>query len=259
MLLLWIAPCLPAQSVRYGVVVDSARSQAMSDWKIPANEHAYCITRWAKRALSDEPRDTMYAVFRMQPAPTMKAGPEGIVVLCPKGQPTLHTHPGDSILTDCNPSRQDLSAATASGSEFEVLQCGRDQFVFFYPSHAASMAPAFTGAHRLSPESATALYIGASSAILLSNAFLGWDQDRGGYPDVLYPNKQALHFAAAAGLTQVAIGIGVRPVPAVIITSLAGVGFEFTQGHVNGHDIAADILGSITGALIAHWLQGDNR
>lgn len=104
-------------------------------------------------------------------------------------------------------------------------------------------------------ETWTSVYILGSFAVVGSNAIWGWDQDHGGYADTYLPSKQGLHFASAFVLTQGAIALDVKPWVAVTITSVAGVGFEFSQGHVNGHDIAADVLGSVAGALMAHWLR----
>ena len=104
-------------------------------------------------------------------------------------------------------------------------------------------------------ETATSAYILGGFAVVASNAIWGWDQDHGGYSDVVYPQKQAAHFLSAMVLTQGAIALHVKPVHAVLITTGLGVAFEFSQGHVNGHDIAADALGSIAGALFARWLR----
>lgn len=103
-------------------------------------------------------------------------------------------------------------------------------------------------------ETATSLYVLGSFAVVASNAIWQWDTDEGGYENTFMPSKQAVHFGAAFMLTQGAIALHVRPVWAVTITSVAGVGFELTQGHVNGYDIAADVTGSIAGALMARWL-----
>ena len=104
-------------------------------------------------------------------------------------------------------------------------------------------------------ETATSAYILGGFVVVASNAVWGWDQDHGGYPDIVYPQKQAAHFLSAMVLTQGAIALHVKPIHAVLITTGLGVAFEFSQGHVNGHDIAADVLGSVAGALFAHWLS----
>ena len=104
-------------------------------------------------------------------------------------------------------------------------------------------------------ETATSVYILGSFAVISSNAIWGWDTDTGNYPNKLYPEKFLAHSGSAFVLTQVAIGFHVKPSTAVIITSVAGVGFEFSQGHVNGYDIAADISGAFAGALVANWLN----
>jgi hypothetical protein len=104
-------------------------------------------------------------------------------------------------------------------------------------------------------ESGTALFIGGSALIVASNAVWQWDVDHGGYPNRLYLEKDGYHFAVAALMTQTGIAMHVRPVTAVLWTSVIGIGFEMTQGKVNGYDIAADVTGAVTGALLARWLR----
>jgi hypothetical protein len=104
-------------------------------------------------------------------------------------------------------------------------------------------------------ETGTALYVLSSSLVVSSNLVYGWDLDAGGYPNRLYWQKEAFHAASAAVLTESAIAIHVRPAFAVIWTNIAGLGFEFSQGHVNGYDLAANAVGSLFGAFLADRLR----
>ena len=105
-------------------------------------------------------------------------------------------------------------------------------------------------------ETATALYIGGSALVLASNAIWQWDTDPGGYPmGRIYPSKQGLHLLIASTLTIGASAIGVKPWTAAGITCASGAGYELTQGHVNGLDIAADCAGAALGALLVKWVR----
>ena len=104
-------------------------------------------------------------------------------------------------------------------------------------------------------ETATSLYVLGSFAVVGSNAIWQWDTDDGNYPNTFYPEKFLAHAGSAFVLTEVAIGIGVKPITAVAITSGAGIAFEITQGHVNGYDVAADITGAFAGMFVAKWLN----
>jgi len=93
----------------------------------------------------------------------------------------------------------------------------------------------------------TLLYAGLSVLALAANLRWKFDTDAGGYVEKFYPAKQAKHFAAALALAFVACWIGVPVWWAVGITIADGVLFEVTQGSMNPHDIAADILGAFAG------------
>lgn len=80
---------------------------------------------------------------------------------------------------------------------------------------------------------------------LAANAHYGFDKDAGGYSDKFYPSKQGLHALAAFSLCILAVAIGVPLWWALAITIADGVAFEFTQGYVNLHDIAADAVGAL--------------
>ena len=99
------------------------------------------------------------------------------------------------------------------------------------------------------------LYVGACAGVLAANAVFKFDRDPGGYPDIWYPQKQAVHGLIALIITQLAIGISVAPWLAVVITVLAGYGWERTQGFVNKHDLYADALGAGAGAALSFWLR----
>lgn len=92
-----------------------------------------------------------------------------------------------------------------------------------------------------------AIFAALSAGVLVANLIGKFDTDPGGYPDIWYPRKQSIHFAAAAGIALGACWFGVPMWIALGITIVDGVLFEFTQGYVNRHDIAADILGALAG------------
>ena len=143
-----------AQAVRYGVVMDIPRARLDSVWSDDPHqvERAYCVTDYSVGVshVSHDPAtdDTIFRVFRMQPANVRSATPNTVDFECPPGVPEMHVHTpstciGDDIKTcvagglnafSCQPSRQDLEKLVRRGDPFAVIQCDRRDFRFYYPS-----------------------------------------------------------------------------------------------------------------------------
>jgi hypothetical protein len=234
---LLVGCCFGQATVRYGILADSAAAVLARTWT-PDSEVAYCVTEDAKIARLAEPRDTVYGVFRMRVADSVHNLPGGVLSYYCAGK-SGHTHPDGG----CDPSRFDYEHLQ---DDYGFIACGPIQ-VRFYFRQARAREP--------DHERATVAFVGAAFAVIATNAMTSFDHDPGGYPDVLYPDKAAAHFGTALLVTQVAIAAGVRPITAAAITSLAGAGYELSQGYVNPHDVAADVLGAAAGALLAHWLR----
>lgn len=146
-----------AQAVRYGVVMDQARARLDSAWSDDPHqvERAYCVADYSvgvSRATRDPATDdTIFRVFRMQPATVRSATPNTVDFECPPGVPEMHVHTpstciGDDVKTcvagglnaySCQPSRQDLEKLVRRGDPFAVIQCDRRDFRFYYPSEFA--------------------------------------------------------------------------------------------------------------------------
>jgi hypothetical protein len=105
-------------------------------------------------------------------------------------------------------------------------------------------------------ETATALYVLGSFAVVASNAIWQWNTDAPGDNPDTFNSAQALsHFGTAFMLTQGAIALHVKPVWAVTITSVAGCAFDETQGHLTWHEVGYNVGGAVAGALMARWLS----
>ena len=100
---------------------------------------------------------------------------------------------------------------------------------------------------------------------LAANATLGLDRDpcatgarvcwRGTYPDRWGTSDKIDHASVAYVLTSMAIGLGIRPRLAALLTCAAGAGYEFTQGYVSRKDMTADCASAILAAGIFHVLS----
>jgi hypothetical protein len=121
-------------------------------------ERSGCVTTWTVFPLvrrvgkSDNSLiavDSQFYVHRitLDERPSM-ATPSHVLIKCSPGQPGFHTHPGHTC-TDrsdastckaggweahqCQPSPEDLVILLESDAPFSVIQCGPDQFRFYYP------------------------------------------------------------------------------------------------------------------------------
>ena len=77
------------------------------------------------------------------------------------------------------------------------------------------------------------------------------DRDTGGYVDSFGTIDKVAHASTAAALTSFAIGGGVQPEAAAVLTFAAGVGFELTQTQGGGYYSARDVAANATGIALA--------
>jgi len=144
-----------AQGVKLGVVMDAPRAVLEQAWSEDPRqiERAYCVTHWSfgvyhvSRTIPRQD-DTVFRVFKVEPASVVKAGPASAEFECPVGVPELHIHTpttcaGDNLDTcvlgglnafSCQPSRGDLEKLTDRGDAFGVVQCDRRAFRFYFAS-----------------------------------------------------------------------------------------------------------------------------
>lgn len=182
---LWCAPRLAsAQAVRLGVVMDLPRQQlalAWDDLNARQVERAFCVVDWSYGVYHisrTEPiqDDTVFRVFRLQPAEVSSATPISAEFDCPDGVPELHIHTPTTCMGDdpstcglgglnaysCQPSRGDYEKLVRRHDAFGVIQCDKRAFVFYYPTEYAvpegstlannpSPPPAMNGKGNLTP------------------------------------------------------------------------------------------------------------
>jgi hypothetical protein len=154
---LWCAPRLgSAQAVRLGVVMDQPRQQlalAWDDLNPRQVERAFCVVDYSfgvYHVSRSEPvqDDTVFRVFRLQPAAVSEATPVSAEFDCPDGVPELHIHTPTTCMGDdastcrmgglnaysCQPSRGDYEKLVHRHDPFGVIQCDKRAFRFYYPS-----------------------------------------------------------------------------------------------------------------------------
>ena len=95
-------------------------------------------------------------------------------------------------------------------------------------------------------------YLGLLTTADLSNAWLHFDQDHGGYVDTWNTQDKLAHAAMGALLAETAIDAGVRPPWAVALTCAGAAGFEWSQGYASRKDLIAGCAGAAAGAGV-HW------
>lgn len=123
--------------IHFGAVRPPALTQLEQAWRDTAAvaESAYCVTRWATVPLATaiSPPDSITAVFAIRPAPIDSATRDAVRGIRCGADPVLHTHvPMAGGWYDCQPSRADREALAASAAPFAVVQCGPEQFVFYF-------------------------------------------------------------------------------------------------------------------------------
>jgi len=141
-----------AQTVRYGVVMDSLRDALAHSWTTDSTqvERAYCVraVRISVRHVSPTGVDSIFRVLRAEPAHVRRADPNHVDFECNPGTPELHTHTPSTCLNDdprfcmaegplaysCQPSREDFEKLIRRGDSFAIVQCDRKAFRFYYPS-----------------------------------------------------------------------------------------------------------------------------
>jgi hypothetical protein len=162
---LWCAPHLAfAQAVRLGVVMDLPRQQLSQTWddlNARQVERAYCVVDWSYGVYhvsrtAPVQDDTVFRVFRLQPAEVSSATPVSAEFDCPDGVPELHIHTPTTCMGDdastcrlgglnaysCQPSRGDYEKLVRRRDPFGVIQCDKRAFRFYYPfEYAAPEAP----------------------------------------------------------------------------------------------------------------------
>ena len=144
-----------AQAVRLGVVMDLPRQQlalAWDDLNARQVERAFCVVDWSygvyhvsrTAPIQD---DTVFRVFRLQPAEVSSATPISAEFDCPDGVPELHVHTPTTCMGDdastcqlgglnaysCQPSRGDYEKLVRRRDAFGVIQCDKRAFRFYYP------------------------------------------------------------------------------------------------------------------------------
>lgn len=139
----------------YGIMLESARILPANDWTdtIPQVERAYCVTDYTiiiKDPPTAENRPKRYImVENVVRAPTSTALSWKLTgIQCPDSVPIMHTHlpischnedkPEDCVYGGilaffCQPSKKDYQSLLEGSEPFGIIQCGRDQFVFYYP------------------------------------------------------------------------------------------------------------------------------
>lgn len=145
-------------NVYYGVIVNPARKVLEDAWTDSTRqvERAFCIqsvsysVQWARTHEGNKlGREVLARVWTVDTAITKGATPTHIADIdCPSNAYLLHTHPPTSCQDDslptcvyggvnafnCDPSREDYITLVTKKHRFGVLQCGKNQFRFFWPS-----------------------------------------------------------------------------------------------------------------------------
>jgi hypothetical protein len=120
--------------VRYGIVIGPARDTMEAAWRTD-KEQAFCVVSDTIFAVDSlHPTDSLYVIGRVKRAATDYVASDSVGFRCPVGKPSVHTHPGwDTMrVTDCNPSRSDWLALDSTKTRYDVVQCTRTAFVFFF-------------------------------------------------------------------------------------------------------------------------------
>ena len=137
----------------YPMVVDSARATLERAWDETnpmQPERGYCVTKYKEMQGPAEGGipgfNVWIEVTEVAPAPPGFSDQRHASIVCPSGQPTLHTHPpatcdlgqqhcviGGPGAYECAPSRQDLMTLISLGDDWGIIQCDRHAFRFFYP------------------------------------------------------------------------------------------------------------------------------
>ena len=103
-----------------------------------------------------------------------------------------------------------------------------------------------------------AVYLALVAAALLASSLLHLDRDPGPAPGERYPfwdRWSKWHLGGSALLAGSAVALGVPLWPAILITVLAGIGWEFVNGYVSSSDIILDIAGALGGGLLASLIR----
>lgn len=140
----------------YGIMRPSARILPAEDWTdtVPQVERAFCITKYDATVqvseATDNTRVRYIQVTEVERAKVSDALPWRIAdIACSNDSvPVIHTHLpisckdvhdskncsfGGILAFFCQPSRTDYQSLIETKALFGVIQCGRDQFVFYYP------------------------------------------------------------------------------------------------------------------------------
>ena len=137
-----------------GFVAGAARDTLVATWNDTARfqpERAYCVR---KDSLAADWLPRYRAVFITAIAragATAPATETSVNAVCGKQVPVLHTHVGyctptrwgpdpfscsmtRTEATQCDPSVNDVASLLLSGAPYNVIQCGRQQFRFYWAS-----------------------------------------------------------------------------------------------------------------------------
>lgn len=144
-----IAPALGAQ-VPLGFVTSPARDTLVANWtdQPDANERAYCVDQDSMPQDWGPEYRVVYVTRIHRITPTATPMSIAVDTLC-HGRPVLHTHeaycrvgpwgPEPSTCSvavpeayQCQPSFADLVLLTVGGEDYDIIQCGPRQFVFFW-------------------------------------------------------------------------------------------------------------------------------
>ena len=77
------------------------------------------------------------------------------------------------------------------------------------------------------------------------------ERDPGGYRDSYGTIDKVAHASSAMALTSLAIGGGVQPEAAALLTIVGSVGFELSQARGGGYYSGRDVVANTTGAVVA--------
>lgn len=147
-------------TVNFGVVmpIPTALGTLEREWSVDPKQHerAYCVAAvsYGVQTIRDTlgnliGKEVVARVWSVIPAKVEGTSPSHISKAdCPPGMPFLHTHPPTTCTDDddvstcvyggvaafqCQPSRADYEILLASGNRFGIIQCGPQQFRFYWP------------------------------------------------------------------------------------------------------------------------------
>ncbi len=146
-----------------GMVAGQARAQVQADWdtyngRADAPERMYEVMKDSLAAWRVGPtgEDTLLVlvILEVRPVPAKHAYVLGIEPMYQPLHPTIHTHNGYCDMTpwgpdratcsltrpeahQCRPSLTDERTQAYEGHPYDVVMCGREQFVFFFPKEHA--------------------------------------------------------------------------------------------------------------------------